>query len=399
MTSKLITIGTDVAALLLFHPDDLAHRHDHPIAWYTYDFAYGVDAAEGRLIAFFTGSDGGYAVRLTTEGLSPRERQWSVASWTFRYRVHHGRVLLDNSDALPGEERMIDAAAFPDSWFELANGDYTATVHAIAWHEEPDAVDANGRQHPDSLPNYVVAFEAVDDLTTVASSATPPDLRAVRGRTPKASLSTWSERIYLQSDDEPLDARYPVLVTLESRVSTGFHASIPAPARFQGVDLGDCDAWLPGLTRSMRMLAVAPEATARGLALMARITGASQVGNELPHLSVVGGRLVRLGDVIEEDGWPRAAVVPVARSDSVVTTAELDRVKAEIAAAADASADFRTRLKSPSFELARMRTITSAEALTGWLLHFLDLPQAQRIDLLSRSDADRVKALRTLLPI
>ena len=397
MTSKLITIGTDVAALLLFHPDDLAHRHDHPIAWNTYDFAYGVDAAEGRLVAFFTGSDGGYAVRLTTDGLSWRERQWSVASWTFRYRVRHGRVLLDNTDALPGEERMIDAPAFPESWFELANGDYAVTVHAIAWHEEPGDIDANGCQNPDSLPNYVVAFDHVDDLTAVASSVTPPDLRAVRGRTPKAGLSTWTERSYLQSDDKPLDARYPVLAAPECRISTGFSAWIPAPARLQGVDLGDGDAWLPGLTRSMRMLVVAPQAAVGGLALMATITGASQVGSELPRLSVIGGRLVRLGDTIEEDGWPRAAVAPVTRSVSTVATDELDRLKAEVAAAADASADFRAGLNSPHFELARMRTITSAEALTGWLLHFLDLPQAQRLDLLSRSDADRVKTLRTLL--
>jgi hypothetical protein len=36
MGLKRIFLGTDVATFVLFHPDDLAHRADDPIAWYSF---------------------------------------------------------------------------------------------------------------------------------------------------------------------------------------------------------------------------------------------------------------------------------------------------------------------------------------------------------------------------
>jgi hypothetical protein len=65
MLDRTLDLGTDVAAFFLFHPDDLAHRQGDPIDWYTYDFACRPEFAAGRLIAFLTGSDGGYRFRRT----------------------------------------------------------------------------------------------------------------------------------------------------------------------------------------------------------------------------------------------------------------------------------------------------------------------------------------------
>lgn len=71
---QTVSIGTDVATLLLFHPDDLAHRQNDPIAWYSYGFAFRRESAAGTLMAFGTGSDGGYVVCVTTAALTREEQ-------------------------------------------------------------------------------------------------------------------------------------------------------------------------------------------------------------------------------------------------------------------------------------------------------------------------------------
>jgi hypothetical protein len=49
------------------------------------------------------------------------------------------------------------------------------------------------------------------------------------------------------------------------------------------------------------------------------------------------------------------------------------------------------------YELDRMQSMTSAEALTTWLIYMLDLPAQRGLELLARSDADRIAELRQLL--
>ena len=58
---RTVTVGTDVANLFLFHPDDLKHREVAPSDWAYTDFACGREFNEGNLIAFRTGGDGGSA--------------------------------------------------------------------------------------------------------------------------------------------------------------------------------------------------------------------------------------------------------------------------------------------------------------------------------------------------
>src|SRR5262249_25168115 len=88
-----------------------------------------------RLVAFCTGSDGSYKVRLTTGPLTPEETSRVCLPGAFPLVVRHGRVLLDNTDALPGLEQMIDPEA-TDSWYELPNGAYRTTVHPIDQNSE-----------------------------------------------------------------------------------------------------------------------------------------------------------------------------------------------------------------------------------------------------------------------
>lgn len=169
--SKDIRLATDVAHIVLFHPDDLVHAEHWPIAWYAESFIYPVESAAGRLIAWCTGSDGVFKLRLTTGELTARERAFSGPSFVFPYRVRHGRVFIDNSDGLPGVEKMIDPSTSPDFWFELADGDYAVTVTAVEWEAEPGARD----EGHETLPNYVVAFEPLDGRS-IKPARRPPDL-------------------------------------------------------------------------------------------------------------------------------------------------------------------------------------------------------------------------------
>ena len=44
-----------------------------------------------------------------------------------------------------------------------------------------------------------------------------------------------------------------------------------------------------------------------------------------------------------------------------------------------------------------MQSLSSAEAFTTWLIQMLDLPMRRGLELLARSDADRIAELRALL--
>lgn len=208
--SETIVLATDVAHILIFHPDDLAHAEKWPIAWYAETFVYPVESAGQRLIAWSTGSDGVFKLRLTTGEITAAEREFAGPSWTFPYSVRHGRVFVDNSDALPGSEKMTDPSESPDLWFELADGDYAVTVTAIEWEAEPGAHE-EGRE---TLPNYVVAFAPLDGRV-IAPARRPPDL--------------WGSRSAIAADQPFISRPYPPDPVDFTRLYPAFVAANVAP--------------------------------------------------------------------------------------------------------------------------------------------------------------------------
>jgi hypothetical protein len=190
IVEKKIGVGTDVAHLVLFHPYDLAHRDRDPIAWYGYDFAYRRGSAAGRLIAWGTGADGGYLVRLTTDSLTTDEQARACSSWSFPLVLKHGRVLLDNTDALPGKEQMVNPEELLDAWFELPNGSYLTTVHPIDRTNEAST----------ALPDYVVTFEPVETIAGIEVANTPPELWPFNDWTPRQPESMETEKRFLWRD-------------------------------------------------------------------------------------------------------------------------------------------------------------------------------------------------------
>jgi hypothetical protein len=179
--SKALMVSTDVAHIVLFHPDDLAHASVWPIAWYSEPFVYPLESAAGRLIAWSTRSDGSFAVRLTDGAMTEREQSYAGPSWTFPYAVRHGRLFLDNTDTLPGKEQMTQTTDAEEYWIDIANGDYAVTVTALEWSAETSAredgagdMDASDNG-ADKLPDYVVQFQPVSG-EPIKPARRPPDL-------------------------------------------------------------------------------------------------------------------------------------------------------------------------------------------------------------------------------
>ncbi len=172
--NQTVDIGTDVASFFIFHPDDLTYRKNDPLDWHAYDFACGKEFKAGNLIAFRTGSDCGYQLRLTDGDLTKAERDAQTGSWEWGFTVRHEKVFVDNGDYLPSDEGRSMSRAPKSQWVEIPNGDYRVKVHPI---ERDD----------DSLPDYVVCFSPVKTPLHIAESLAPPDLLPVKSDPPKGT--------------------------------------------------------------------------------------------------------------------------------------------------------------------------------------------------------------------
>jgi len=208
---KTLSVGTDVAAWFLFHPNDLAHRRADPLNWWSYDFAIFKEFAAGTLVAVCTGGDGNSTVRFTNVGLTERELTYAFCWTDFRLQVKHQSLYLDGGDVLPAEECDEIERCDPEGygWIELPNGNYRVTVHAMAWYDEPGALDENNYSTESALAAYVVHFQSVADLDSITPATTLPDLR------PRCSTSedvVFSEGEELSIEHTPLQwSEYPVL--------------------------------------------------------------------------------------------------------------------------------------------------------------------------------------------
>jgi len=163
VTNLDISLGTDVAHFLIFHPDDLAHHAGTAIGWYAEPDLFRAESAAGRLVAFSTGGDGGFRLRLTTDKLTDVEASAVRCRSDFPLRVSHGIVFVDNGDGLPGADQVRDPQESADQWFEVPNGDYRVVVAGL------------DRRPGLDVPDYVVTFVAVTDLAAIPIQG-PPDL-------------------------------------------------------------------------------------------------------------------------------------------------------------------------------------------------------------------------------
>lgn len=377
MAETDVVIGTDVAHFVLFHPEDLQHRGDHPIAWYAYDFIYGPESSAGRLIAWGTGGDGGFRVRMTTAGLHHEEQQAAGEPWQFPFIVRHGRVLLDNTDALPSREQMTPPENIEDEfWLVLDNGAYRVGVYPI------DRSD-NGE-----LPDYVVTFAAVDTIDGIAASATPPLLEPFKGGQARAQTSCETEAAFLwpqqtpESTTELLGLKVKAATKALPRISTSLACSEPI-----------AEAIFPRSFSRRESKTVLATALAVGqLGVLARPHGRSQRGDDLPVVSLFGEALVRIEGVTLGAFLPVVSVIPVAKPDMAATDEDLARLRNGLEAAVRDE-----RMPVGRFERDRMAALHSVEALSTWALQHLDLPFDRRLTLYGSGAEQRIAGILAVL--
>ena len=376
-SSTTISIGTDVATLVLFHPEDLAHRECDPIAWYSYGFVWRKESREGRLVAFGTGSDGGYAVRLTTGSLAPDEAARACSSWEFPLIVRHGRVLLDNTDALPGEEQMTKPSEIEDQWFDLANGSYKVTVHPISFEQGS------------SLPDYVIRFEPIPNIATIPIADTPPTLKPLPDWTPPGPPVTDSELQFEWPRKSPNAGEFAIL-PVDSNVSL-----LPGVSATVSVSEEVGAAIFPKQADGIRHLVVSPVFRPGDLAMLARPSGLSRMGNREPRLSVSGMYPVRIVRAADPQPLRSVTVVPIEKPD--LSEPNIAAFRDRLLQYARQNAEFRERLIHDSFEIERLEALSSAEAVTGWALQYLPLSWTNRLACYATSAVDRIATLEHFL--
>lgn len=389
--SHRIFVATDVAHVVMFHPDDLEHAKDWPIGWFTARFAYPVESAAGRLVAWGTTEDGGFDLRVTTAPLSEREERFAGPRWQFPFTVRHGRVFFDNSDALPGQGQM---RPFAEGSVALANGAYVVTVTAIERDAEPEAE----RGPAERLPHYVVQFEPQPG-PAVPPARFPPRLPCLRAAVGQDACARDTDRPAVREVDYA--RRYPAFISAHVTRTGGQFSSA-----------GEAPVWAAVSDRGGRfslyktVFVVAASLQPGSPAVLAKCTGSSGVPGApraYRFQALAAVRIVTCDGSIHDGDYekPRweglfwhkrlpkpegaldmvriAPVKQIEDSGEIVTMAQ---VQAQVLADLNGHGPLSQRLGGVrSFEALRLAAMDSSEGLANWLLDQLPLNAADRLRL------------------
>ncbi len=404
----MIDLNTEIASFFLFHPDDLEHRRDWPSEWPLHGFAIVPEFTAGNFVAFDTGADATFRLRLTSGDLTDAEKAYARCFWDFRYKVRHGRVLIDGGDFLPAaRESSLDdiddeelkaqlradvANRKPpeDQWFRIANGDYRVRVHAIDWEEVPGAVDRHGMAIKKALPAYVVQFREETNLTSIAVPPCMPRLEPDQSAGAVFHPLT-PERPITPIEDDELPAKAPVFIAPHARLVPGYETPrLTVPAWFlKRLRSGDQEG-----------PAVAVFVTANACPIVAPIGEVSEATGSTSGDWMAAFRLTQLVRVTKLDETSQgliATIGPFRRPASEVEEGALKALQAAFANYARTSRSYAESVRYAQFEAGRVGAMRAPAAITDAILHHLDMPTAERERLLPLSDAERVVALKGLL--
>jgi hypothetical protein len=407
---KVLDLNTEIASFYLFHPDDLKHRETSPHDWRLYSFAMGPEFAAGNLVAFETGGDGGYRLRLTQGELTDRERKLQACSWDFRYKARHGRVLIDGGEHLPSETNdpildIIDpqrgktaAQEQPiptEQWYALADGDYKVIVHAIAWEKEPGAVVGGERASNTALPAYVIQFTKIERLETIPSALAAPRLETELGYKPGEPKGVSPDEPLEENESEPVPQNCPVIITRELVVAPG---SVTQPTNMSA---GLYERFLPGEPRQgsepIRFVALLDSEEVPRIAVLAELASGAAENENAAFVSFRPLRLVKVEKLERGKDGLDATVSPVVRAKGSVPPANLALIKSDFTAYARSNAAYRKAVPHADFEADRVAAMSSPSAITNLLLHHVQMPARERVRLFPFSDTDRIKELLTVM--
>ena len=376
---KTLSVGTDVAAWFLFHPHDLAHRRADPLNWWSSDFAIFKEFAAGTLVAVCTGGDGNSTVRLTNVGLTERELTYAVCWADFRLQVQHQSLYLDGGDVLPAEECDEIEQCDPEGygWIELPNGNYRVTVHAIAWYDEPGALDENNYSTESALAAYVVHFQSVADLDSITPPTTLPDLYRLCSTSEDVVFSEGKE---LSIEHTPLQwSEYPVLQWDE----------VIFPYIEHGLDLTGVEPF--GLSDKQMVMVLSLDVPTIGTLVQERSWGTKySEGDPYEAMGVVAIRLVELKRVFKRNEIFWAEVEPYNPTFVPADLESIDELKRLFADYAAIKLTNSIHVKYPHFYAEHIASLTEAREL-GWrVAHALDLMSDRQQELLALSERDLI---------
>ncbi|MBD1811369.1 DUF6386 family protein [Microcoleus vaginatus DQ-U2] len=380
---KTLSVGTDVAAWFLFHPHDLAHRRADPLNWWSYDFAIFKEFAAGTLVAVCTGGDGNSKVRFTNVGLTEREVTYAVSSADFRLQVKHQSLYLDGGYVLPAEECDEIEQCDPEGygWIELPNGNYRVTVHAIAWYDEPGALDENNYSTESALAAYVVHFQSVADLDSITPPTTLPDLSPVCSTSEDVVFSEGEE---LSIEHTPLEwSEYPVLQWHE----------VIFPYIQHRLDLtGLVEPF--GLSDKQMVMVLSLDVPTIGTLVKYRYGGTTySEGHHESAMGVVAIRLVELKRVFKRNEIFWAEVEPYNPTFVPADLESIDELKRLFADYAAIKLTNSIHVEYPHFYAEHIASLTKAREL-GWrVAHALDLISDRQQELLALSERDLIHRL------
>jgi hypothetical protein len=408
--SKRLMMPTDVAHIVIFHPDDLAHCSGWPIAWYSEPFVFPVESEARRLIAWCTRSDGSFAVRLTNGDLSDREKQYAGDSWVFPYSVRHGRVFLDNTDTLPGMEQMTETSDNEDYWIDVPNGDYAVCVTGIEWDAEPGAETEDFQK----LPNYVVRFMPMGDQA-IAPARRPPDI--ISAMDAKASDEVYASSPAMETP-EPLDPWLPAFASQNVRPAPfSFQSKGEAPVAAAVKDDGDRF----DIFDKKFVVVPNPQDIAIGnLGILASIHGSSSSPGEAVSYEMRGQEIVRIvavdgmfrngemqplakkgflgfgGQYLPDDALPAVAVKAVRHDHKspLPWSAELASTVESISQSLKGDGALARLLGGTAgYEELYIRSVRSPESLSKWLLEHLPIASGEAIRISALPGSERLQAL------
>jgi len=381
---KTLSVGTDVAAWFLFHPHDLAHRRADPLNWWGYDFAIFKEFVAGTLVAVCTGGDGNSTVRFTNVGLTERELTYAFCWIDFRLQVKHQSLYLDGGDVLPAEEcdeiEQRDAEGY--GWIELPNGNYRVTVHAIAWYDEPGALDENNYSTESALAAYVVHFQSVADLDSITPPTTLPYLYRLCSTSEDVVFSEGEE---LSIEHTSLEwSEYPVLQWHE----------VIFPYIEHRLDLtGLVEPF--GLSDKQMVMVLSLDVPTVGTLVKYRYESTTYSEGD-PYesaMGVVAIRLVELKRVFKRNEIFWAEVEPYNPTFVPADLESIEELKRLFADYAAIQLSNSIHVEYPHFYAEHIASLTEAREL-GWrVAHALDLMSDRQQELLALSERELIHRL------